>query len=258
MFLAAQGVVTDLNRSATQNLEAAPPSGGAREQPGPANPPPQPQPSTPPLQPQPHQPDQPARPNPLSDPLHPQAAPAGVPTASIGHRDLDPLGGRGTIGGIGDDRGGGMIVDFNHPLFDSRRGTDPDATGPGGLINPPGARWDPVGPAGPGGPRFPRAGGNPLGGFGVTDPDWGDELPPPGEGGPDLFGGSGGFGGPRPGLGGGFGSGGRGGLGGPGGPGGLGGFGGRGGFEGGRGGGAGAGGFGGSGFGGGGFGGGII
>ncbi|KLT39540.1 hypothetical protein CC85DRAFT_192105 [Cutaneotrichosporon oleaginosum] len=166
----------------------------------------------------------PARPSPFHDPLHPAAAPAGVPAASIGHRDLDPMGGR-----IGPgfsrpdfDRGGGMLVDFNHPLFDGRRGGQQQ--GPGGSINPAGARWDPVGPGGPLGPRFPSAGGNPLGGFGVTDPEWGDEMPPPGERGPDL---SGRFG-PRRGGGGG---------GGLGGPGMGGGFGGLGGFGGGRGGG---------------------
>jgi hypothetical protein len=121
-----------------------------------------------------------------------------------------------------------MLVDFNHPLFDGRRGGGQEQ-GPGGSINPPGARWDPVGPGGPLGPRFPSAGGNPLGGFGVGDREWGDELPPPGEHGPDL---SGRFG-PRRGGGGG---------GGLGGPGMGGGFGGLGGFGGGRGGGGGFGG----------------
>ena len=120
-----------------------------------------------------------------------------------------------------------MYVDFNHPLFDSRRRQDPDMSGPGGSIQPPGSRWDPVGPSAGGvGGGFPRAGRNPMGGMGVGDPDF-DELLPPGEYGPDL-GGRGGIGGP---LGGG---GGRG-RGGPGGPGGLGG-GGFGGLGGGRGG----------------------
>ncbi|GMK58008.1 hypothetical protein CspeluHIS016_0500400 [Cutaneotrichosporon spelunceum] len=164
----------------------------------------------------PHQPEPsggPARPSPLIDPLHPAAGPAGVPAASVGHRDLDPLGGR-TGPGFNRpdfDRGGGMLVDFNHPLFDGRRGNGQEQ-GPGGSMNPPGSRWDPVGPAGPLGPRFPSASGNPLGGFGSSDPEWGDEMPPPGEHGPDPSGrfgprrgggGGGGFGGP--GMGGGFG-----------------------------------------------------
>jgi hypothetical protein len=76
-----------------------------------------------------------------------------------------------------------MYVDFNHPLFDGRR-RDPDLEGgPGGTIQPPGARWDPVGP---GMGAWPRAGGNPLGGMGVGDPGFGDEMPPPGEFGPDV------------------------------------------------------------------------
>lgn len=154
--------------------------------------------------------------------------------ASVGHRDLDPFAGAprpGDFNPRGD--GGGMYVDFNHPLFDSRRRQDPDMSGPGGSIQPPGSRWDPVGPSGGGvGGGFPGAGRNPMGGVGVGDPDF-DELLPPGEYGPDLGGGRGpgGIGGP---LGGG--GRGRGGMGG--GPGGLGGggFGGLGGLGGGRGG----------------------
>lgn len=104
----------------------------------------------------------------------------------MGHRDLDPLadyhppGRQGLVPGAG----GGMYMDFTHPLFDGRRGPgsrDPDLNGPGGNINPPGARWDPVGPGMGGGPRFPGPGGNPLGGAGVGDRDWGDEMRPPGE-----------------------------------------------------------------------------
>lgn len=124
-----------------------------------------------------------------------------------------------------------MYVDFNHPLFDGRRrGNDPGMTGPGGLINPPGARWDPVGPGMGGTGGFPGAGRNPLGGVGQGDPDW-DEMPPPGQFGPDLgrLGGPGmgpgrgrGAGGGAGGLGGGFGRLGPGG----GGSGGMGGFGG--------------------------------
>lgn len=98
----------------------------------------------------------------------------------------------------GPDAGGGMVVDFNHPLFAGRRGgggassaETPDPS------HPAGARWDPVGPHGPTGPRFP-GGSNPLGGVGATDPEWrnrfGDEMPPPGEFGPDM--GLGPFGGP--------------------------------------------------------------
>ena len=140
-----------------------------------------------------------------------------------------------------------MYMDFNHPLFDSRRRGNPDFDGPGGSIQPPGARWDPIGP-GMGGPRVPGAGNNPLSGMGVGDRGrdrWGDEMAPPGEFGPDV---GGGIGGPLGGRGRG---GGRGGFGGRGGMGGMGGMGGPGfgGLGGGRGGG---GGFGGGGFGGGG------
>ncbi|WVQ99215.1 hypothetical protein IAU59_006347 [Kwoniella sp. CBS 9459] len=218
-----------------------PPSSGSQSQ------------SQPPARPAPPYPD------PSLDPLRDLSSRPFNP-ASVGRRDLDPLphaSGPGTFNPNRD--GGGMYMDFNHPLFDSRRGRgrgfgDPDFDGPGGSIQPPGARWDPVGPnpdfgGGGGGGRggFPGPGGNPLGGMGIGDGDrsgglgprdrWGDELPPPGEFGPDLgrlggFGG-GGIGGPRRGGGGG-GSGGFGGLGG--GRGGGGGFGG-GGFGGGGGGG---------------------
>ncbi|WVF71666.1 hypothetical protein IAT40_006474 [Kwoniella sp. CBS 6097] len=183
---------------------------------------------------------QPARPappypDPSLDPLRDLSARPYNP-ASIGRRDLDPLpsvGGPGTFNPNRD--GGGMYVDFNHPLFDSRRrglgGNNPDFEGPGGSIQPPGARWDPVGPNPDFGGGFPGPGGNPLGGMGVGDAGrgrdrWGDEMPPPGEFGPDLGGlggggrggGFGGIGGPRRGGsgGGGFGGlgGGRGGAGG--------------------------------------------
>lgn len=175
----------------------------------------------------------PAQPNPLMDPLHPSRFGSYPNPASVGSRDLDPISGmqQPRFGNPRGD-GGGMYMDFNDPLFDGRRrGLDPDISGPGGSIQPPGSRWDPVGP-GIGGPRFPRAGNNPLGGTGVGDPDFGDEMPPPGEFGPDLGRiGPGGFGG----RGGGFGGrGGRGGgFGGPGGFGGLEGGGGGGGFGGG-------------------------
>ena len=155
------------------------------------------------------------------DPLHPGRF-GGTPNpASVGHRDLDPLASLrppGSFNPHGD--GGGMYMDFNHPLFDSRRRGNPDLEGPGGSIQPPGARWDPIGPGAGGGPRFPTAGGNPMAGTGVGDLGWGDEMPPPGEFGPDLG---------RMGVGGAFGRGrGRGGgtggrFGGPGGLGGLGG-----------------------------------
>ncbi|WWC70420.1 uncharacterized protein I206_104371 [Kwoniella pini CBS 10737] len=194
---------------------------------GPRNPPP----SAPSHQPPPARPQPPT--NPLIDPLrdpHPNNP------ASVGRRDLDPLASFQPPGQFNPNRdGGGMLVDFNHPLFDRRRqGLDPDFSGPGGSIQPPGSRWDPVGPSGTGG-GFPGPGGNPLGGRGLGDDRWGDELPPPGEFGPDL-GRFGGQGGPRRG-------------GGPGGPGGLGG--GFGGLGGGRNGGGFGGGFGGSGGGGG-------
>ncbi|TYJ53760.1 hypothetical protein B9479_005599 [Cryptococcus floricola] len=178
---------------------------------------------------------------------------SGINPASIGHRDLDPFSGLRPGAGFnpGSD-GGGMLVDFNHPLFAGRRqgeggglggglGGD-DITGPGGSVQPPGARWDPVGPASGGiGPR-PTPGGFGGGVGGGRSDRWGDELAPPGEFGPDLGqgqlggrgsgqnGGPGGFGG---GFGGGLGGlGGRGGRGGGGG-GGFGGLGGGGGFGGG-------------------------
>lgn len=89
--------------------------------------------------------------------------------------------------------GGGMLVDFNHPLFAGRRrgDDDDDVRGPGGLQNPPGARWDPVGPGfATGGGRVGGGGlgsstGGIRGGDGLRDPDF-DELLPPGEFGPDL------------------------------------------------------------------------
>ncbi|WWC61651.1 uncharacterized protein I303_104235 [Kwoniella dejecticola CBS 10117] len=181
---------------------------------GPRNPPP----SAPSQQPPPARPQPPT--NPLIDPLRDLHS---HNPASIGRRDLDPLGSFQPPSQFNPNRdGGGMLVDFNHPLFDRRRqGLDPDFSGPGGSIQPPGSRWDPVGPSGTGG-GFPGSGGNPLGGVGVGDDRWGDELPPPGEFGPDLgrFGGRGQD--PRRG-------GAPGGFGGPGGTGGLGGFGGLGG-----------------------------
>lgn len=144
----------------------------------------------------------------------------------MGQRDLDPLADYRGPGAINPSQGG-MYMDFNHPLFDGRRGgggMHPDLGGPGGMINPPGARWDPVGPGMGGGPRFPSTGGNPLNGMGMGDDRFGDEMPPPGEFGPDM-GRMGGIGRGRGGLGGGLG--GFGGLGG--GPGGGGRFGGGGG-----------------------------
>ncbi|WVW83682.1 hypothetical protein I302_105703 [Kwoniella bestiolae CBS 10118] len=182
-----------------------------------------------------HQPPS-ARPQPPTNPLR---DPHPTNPASIGRRDLDPLAAFQPPGSFNPNRdGGGMYVDFNHPLFDRRRqGLDPDFSGPGGSIQPPGSRWDPVGPSaggGRGGGLFPGPGGNPLGGTGEGDDRWGDELPPPGEYGPDL----GRFGGPgsRRGVGPGGGPGGFGGLGGLGG-----GRGGGGGFGGGFGGGGGGG-----------------
>ncbi|OCF42795.1 hypothetical protein I317_03397 [Kwoniella heveanensis CBS 569] len=190
-------------------------------------------------------PARPAPPYPYSDPaLDPlrdlSSRPYNTP-ASIGRRDLDPLPSAAGPGTFNPNRdGGGMYMDFNHPLFDSRRrrdltdpNPDPDFAGPGGSIQPPGSRWDPVGPNPDfgGDVGFPGPGGNPLGGMGVGDRGggvrdrdrWGDELPPPGEFGPDLGrlggGGFGGIGGPRRGggrgggfggLSGGFGGGGRG------------------------------------------------
>lgn len=160
-------------------------------------------------------PRHPAPPRPGSFPGYPGSS--GQNPASIGRRDLDPFagnpGGLAPGGILRDDRGGGSIVDFNHPLFDGRRGEGGSGieSGPGGMIQPPGARWDPVGPGFPGGGfggrgGFPSAGGNPLGGVGMGDPDF-DELLPPGERGPDL-----GMPGQRGGRGGGQGGSGRGGF----------------------------------------------
>ncbi|KAK8864213.1 hypothetical protein IAR55_001459 [Kwoniella newhampshirensis] len=157
----------------------------------------------------------PARPAPPTSLIDPLRNPHPSNPLSVGRRDLDPFSSLQPPGLFNPNRdGGGMLVDFNHPLFDSRRrDRDPDMFGPGGGIQPPGARWDPVGPS-VGGPRFPGPGGNPLGGVGVGGDRWGDELPPPGEFGPDLGrSGPGGLGGPRGrgrGCGGGFGGGGGG------------------------------------------------
>ncbi|WWC89556.1 uncharacterized protein L201_004480 [Kwoniella dendrophila CBS 6074] len=188
------------SRSTGSDPRNPPPSGTSRNDPPPARP----QPPNNPLF------------DPLRDPYH-----QGNNPASIGRRDLDPLASLQPPGSFNPDRdGGGMLVDFNHPLFDSRRrqgqGLDPDFSGPGGSIQPPGSRWDPIGPSSSG---FPGPGGNPLNGRGIGDDRFGDELPPPGEFGPDL----GRFGGP------GQGPNRRGGPGGLGGGGGLGGFGGLGG-----------------------------
>ncbi|KAJ9099846.1 hypothetical protein QFC21_003848 [Naganishia friedmannii] len=112
---------------------------------------------------------------------------------SIGHRDLDPTAafqppGMGRRGFDPSHDGGGMLVDFNHPLFAGRRRAD-DEQGPGGMQNPPGARWDPVGPGFSTGGRNGGGLGAPTGGMrgsdGLRDPDF-DELLPPGEFGPDL------------------------------------------------------------------------
>lgn len=179
---------------------------------GPRNPPPR----------GPSQQPEPARPDPLIDPINPNRdGTAGYRPhpASVGHRDLDPLAAMrppGSFDPRGSDPSGGMYMDFNHPLFDGRRGGGGSSDiegGPGGSIQPPGSRWDPVGPGmmGPRGGGFPGVGGNPLGGAGMGDPDF-DELLPPGERGPDVsgmrgrggpLGGGPGFGAPGGGLGGG-------------------------------------------------------
>jgi len=74
----------------------------------------------------------------------------------VGRDDLDPLGGRDfdPLGRImAPQRGGGMIVGPDHPMFDRRRfegSNQPGVSGPflpPGAV-PPGARFDPIGPFG--------------------------------------------------------------------------------------------------------------
>ncbi|TVY48859.1 hypothetical protein LOCC1_G000999 [Lachnellula occidentalis] len=91
----------------------------------------------------------------------------------IGHDDLhppglgpnDPLRGSFVPGG---GFGGGMHPTFDDPLFGGGGGNG-RGRGQGGLQNPPGARYDPVGPGFP--PRGGMGGGppNPFGGFGNND-----------------------------------------------------------------------------------------
>ncbi|ORZ40684.1 PI31 proteasome regulator N-terminal-domain-containing protein [Catenaria anguillulae PL171] len=146
---------------------------------------------------------------------------------SIGHSDLDPLGGmpplgptpfggRGPAPGMGPfsggDTGGGSIMGPGHPLFTGGVPAGPgrywggDGLLPPGAV-PPGARFDPIGPqvgpfGGPGGvrPRPPPGRGGMPNTF-PGEPDF-DELPPPGNlgprgprGGGDQGGFGGGFGG---------------------------------------------------------------
>jgi hypothetical protein len=112
----------------------------------------------------------------LSRPLRGMAPP--FPGArspfGIGHDDLNPPGLgpndplRGSFVG-GGGFGGGMHPTFDDPLF----GGNGRGRGQGGPQNPPGARYDPLGPGGEG-PRYEggRGGGppnNPFGGFGGND-----------------------------------------------------------------------------------------
>ena len=141
--------------------------------------------------------DPPTRPYPLHDPLAQPRRPmpdpmpgfedeyetlrpprGGIPGGGLpryGERDLYPqgLGPRdpfyGGVGpGLGPQGGGGMHPTFDDPLFAGQgqrgQGYDPQ--------NPPGSRYDPVGPGMGGHPRGAGIGGrppNPFGGFGSGD-----------------------------------------------------------------------------------------
>ncbi|KAI9891076.1 MAG: hypothetical protein M1814_003275 [Vezdaea aestivalis] len=156
---------------------------------------------------------EPPRPHPLNDPLaiggprrpFPDFAPPGFENEhevglpgrggpafggrnplNIGEGDLYPPGlgphdplrpNFGPQGGLGGGMGGGMHPTFDDPLFHPGPGFQ---GGPrGGPANPPGARYDPVGPGDP--PQDPRAGSrfpggglggrppNPFGGYGDGD-----------------------------------------------------------------------------------------
>ena len=90
----------------------------------------------------------------------------------IGHDDLNPPGLgphdplRGSFVGGGGGFGGGMHPTFDDPLFGGRGG---QGRGQGGPQNPPGARYDPIGPGD--GPQRGMGGRppNPFGGFGNND-----------------------------------------------------------------------------------------
>lgn len=98
--------------------------------------------------------------------------PGGAPSPfGIGHDDLNPpgLGPRDPfrpLGGGGGGFGGGMHPTFGDPMFGGGNG---NGRGRGGPQNPPGARYDPMGPGdrpqGAMGGRPP----NPFGGFGNDD-----------------------------------------------------------------------------------------
>ncbi|KAJ3373130.1 hypothetical protein GGF31_001118 [Allomyces arbusculus] len=157
------------------------------------------------------------RPAPPPEPHYPDPFGGAVHPASVGHRDLDPLGGvppmgpypfgggahgRGPMGpfggpgpmpfGPGGD-GGGSIMGPGHPLFAGPSGSGGGPWGgdrflPPGAV-PPGARFDPIGPqvppgGGPGGFRPPFQGAGRGRGRGSAGPFSGepdpDELPPPG------------------------------------------------------------------------------
>jgi len=104
----------------------------------------------------------------------------------IGHDDLSPIGynqigfGGGIGGGI-PNRGGGMYVGPDHPIFGQRGQNRGDEifggpqTLPRGSV-PPGSRFDPIGPLGS--RPLPRP-GQPRNGGGRGN-YFGDELPPPG------------------------------------------------------------------------------
>ncbi|RHZ47861.1 hypothetical protein Glove_566g16 [Diversispora epigaea] len=120
--------------------------------------------------------------------------PLNINPLSVGRDDLDPLGAN-PIMGIprfdippfgGPNRGGGMFMGPDHPIFD-RRGHSRDnndiyggpRTLPRGAV-PPGARFDPIGPFPSQSPlRGPRGRGRGGSGYIGGEPD-GDELPPPG------------------------------------------------------------------------------
>ncbi|KAL7752565.1 hypothetical protein RI367_002099 [Sorochytrium milnesiophthora] len=140
--------------------------------------------------------------DPYIGPLGP-TVPVGISPYSVGHNDLDPLGGmrplgptpfggdfgnRGYPGLGGSSSGGGMFVGPDHPMFQGPGGAFGGIQGGDGVLPrgavPPGARFDPIvpgqvpGSAGLGGPRG-MTGGGPGRQLRSGEPDP-DNLPPPG------------------------------------------------------------------------------
>ncbi|KAJ2622335.1 hypothetical protein GGI26_003346 [Coemansia sp. RSA 1358] len=150
---------------------------------------------------QPRQPRQPYT-EPVNDPTLERRARA-HPLADVGRDDFSPLGPALNSGPGFSDRGGGMLVGPEHPMFGQGVGDDDDDDfagfspqgGPERLppdAVPPGARFDPTTPFAPmpgigrpsgRGQRGGRGGRGGLGGFPGGDPDPDAFMPPGGGGG---------------------------------------------------------------------------